>query len=63
MSAVAKNDEKWCLVRNTEVPLNFSLGELLQGDGIDILMPQQDRKIRKVHSSIVDLRWRSLADL
>ncbi|HEY2647429.1 MAG TPA: hypothetical protein VGI34_10670, partial [Candidatus Acidoferrales bacterium] len=65
--AVAKNDGKWCLTGNTEIRSDFIYEGLLQGDGIDILIPQVDSKTsqvigtKKVHFSILAHDWRNLS--
>ena len=58
--AVAKNDGKWCLQGTFEMQPNSSYDGLLQGDGIDVVILQQNGKTRKMHFSIVARQWRNL---
>jgi hypothetical protein len=62
-AAVAQNDGKWCLVGNAELRAMFPYEGLLQGDGIDVLLPQPDGKTGKAHFSILYHRWIDLSRL
>lgn len=58
--AVAKNDGKWTLVGNFEMRPGFSYEGLLQGDGIDVVVPQPNGKTSKIHFFILAHEWRNL---
>jgi hypothetical protein len=61
--AVAKNEGKWTLTGNFEMRPGFSYEGLLQGDGIDLIIPQANGKTSKVHFFVLAHEWRNLDQL
>jgi hypothetical protein len=60
-AAVAKNDGKWCIKGDTELDL-FTYNGTLDGNQLEVEIPQKNGKIKKAKFDIVDHKWRDLSD-
>jgi hypothetical protein len=61
-AAVAKNNGKWCIKSDTALELDGDYQGTLDGDSLEVEMPQKNGKIKKVKFEIVDHKWRNLTD-
>jgi hypothetical protein len=60
-AAVAKNDGQWCIKGDTELEFSDYSGTL-DGNRLEVEIPQKNGKIRKVKFDIIDHKWRNLLD-
>ena len=60
-AAVAKNNGQWCIKGDTELDF-FDYNGTLDGNRLEVEIPQKNGKIKKAKFDIVDHKWRKLSD-
>jgi len=60
--AVAKNNGQWCIKGDTLLGA-MDYKATLDGNSLEIEIPQKNGKIKKVSFGIFDRKWRKLSDL
>jgi hypothetical protein len=61
--AVAKNNGKWCISGDTEMDKTTEYHGTLDGDRLELEIPQKDGKTKKKTFEVFDHKWRKLVDL
>lgn len=61
-AAVAKNSGKWCITGDTELEFLVDYNGALDGNGLEVEIPQKNGKVKKAKFEIVDHKWRKLSD-
>lgn len=64
--AVAKNNGQWCIQSQdeyVELPKGAEYQGVLNGDFLEIAIPQKNGKVKKVSFKIFDYKWRTPYDL
>jgi len=61
--AVALNNGQWCVTGGIKLELEKEYDGTLDGNNLDILIPQKNGKMKKEHYEIVDHKWRKLTEL
>lgn len=60
--AVAKNNGQWC-IKGDALLESFEYHGTLDGNTLEIEIPQKNGKVKKVSFGIYDRKWRKLADI
>jgi hypothetical protein len=61
--AVAKNNGQWCITGDAALDVNDEYRGILDGNSLEIQVPQKNNKIKKQHYEILDQKWRKLSDI
>jgi len=61
--AVAQNNGQWCLSGDTRIEIGSEYQGTLDGNSIDIQVPDKNGKTKKLHFEIKDHKWRKLAEI
>ena len=62
--AVAKNNNgQWCITGDAALDVNGEYQGTLDGNSLEIQVPQKNGKIKKQHYEIFDHKWRKLSDI
>ena len=60
--AVAKNSGQWCISGNTELDVATEYHGTLNGNNLELEIPQKNGKTKKKNFEILDHKWRKLSD-
>jgi hypothetical protein len=58
--AVAKNNGQWCITGSTGLDWTVEYQGTLNGNWLDIQIPDKDGKTKTLHFEVVDHKWRKL---
>jgi hypothetical protein len=61
--AVAKNNGQWCISGDTALHINGEYQGVLDGNDLDIQVPDKNGKPKKLHFEVYDHKWRKLPDI
>jgi hypothetical protein len=61
--AVAKNNGQWCITGDTELDNATEYHGTLDGNKLELEIPQKNGKTKKKNFEILDHTWRKLSDL
>jgi len=61
--AVAKNDGQWCITGDTQLDRGAEYQGTLNGNNLEIEIPQKNGKTKKKSFDVIDRKWRKLSDL
>jgi hypothetical protein len=61
--AVAKNNGQLCITGETALNVNGEYHGTLDGNSLDIQIPDKNGKTTKLHFEVLDHKWRNLSDL
>ncbi len=61
--AVAKNNGQWCIKGDTNLDKAINYHGMLNGNELQLEIPQKDGKTKKKSFEIFDHKWRKLSDL
>ena len=61
--AVAKNNGQWCISGDIELDSATEYHGTLNGNDLNLEIPQKNGKIKKVTFEIFDHKWRKLSDI
>ena len=61
--AVAKNNGQSCITGDTALNVNGEYQGTLDGNNLEIQIPDKNGKTKKLHFEVLDHKWRKLSDL
>jgi hypothetical protein len=61
--AVAKNNGQWCILGDIELERTTEYHGTLNGNSLELEIPQKDGKIKKKSFEVYDHKWRNLIEL
>jgi hypothetical protein len=61
--AVAKNNGRWCISGDIELDTAIEYHGTLDGNHLELEIPQKNGKIKKMSFEVFDHKWRKLTDL
>lgn len=61
--AVARNNGQWCISSDIDLDASAEYRGILDGNRLELEIPQKNGKIKKTKFEIFDRKWKKLSDL